>query len=263
VKVVLFCGGQGLRLRESADGIPKPMVAVGSRPILWHVMRFYSHFGHKDFVLCLGYRGDVIKDYFLHYNEAVSNDFVLSDGGRSLEFLSTDIQDWRITFADTGLAAPVGQRLRAVREHLDRDELFLANYGDTLTAAPLNDLIDDFQRRGKIAAFLCVRPSYTFHVVTLGDGGLVDTIQDVRESDTWINGGYFIFRREVFDYLDANDDLVDGVFRRLIAAEQLIGYQYQGFWAPMDTLKDKQELENLYETGRPPWGVWIGGEEPV
>jgi glucose-1-phosphate cytidylyltransferase len=263
MKVVLFCGGLGLRLREARDGMPKPMSLIGPRPILWHVMRYYAHFGHRDFVLCLGYRGDAIKDYFLHYNEALSNDFVLSDGGKSLEFLKTDIQDWRITFVDTGLRALVGERLRAVRHHLDGEELFLANYGDTLTDAPLDDLIADFQRRGAIAAFLCARPTYTFHLVSLEEDGLVSSIQHVQESDTWINGGYFMFRREIFDYLDEGHDLVEEGFRRLIEAGQLIAYRHEGFWAPMDTLKDRQALEEMYESGRPPWGVWMERHPPA
>jgi glucose-1-phosphate cytidylyltransferase len=259
VKVVLFCGGRGLRLREYGDSIPKPMIPIGVRPVLWHVMRYYAHFGHRDFVLCLGYRGDAVKDYFLNYNEAISNDFVLADGGKSLEFLSTDIQDWRITFADTGMDAPVGQRLKAIRRHLGDDEVFLANYGDTLTDAPLDELVADFQRRpDKVAAFLCIRPRYTFHMVDLDGDGAVRAITHVQESDTRINGGYFLLRREIFDYIEPGEDLVDEPFARLIAEGKLMGYRYDGFWAPMDTLKDKQDLDALYESGNPPWAVWHG-----
>ena len=147
MKVVLFCGGRGLRLREHSEAIPKPMVPIGYRPILWHVMRYYAHYGHRDFILCLGYRGDAIKDYFLHYSEAVSNDFVLSDGGRQIELLTSDIADWRITFADTGLDTTIGERLRRVRHLLAGEEIFLANYGDTLTDAPLDRLVEDVPGR--------------------------------------------------------------------------------------------------------------------
>ncbi len=195
MKVVLFCGGQGLRLREYNEAIPKPMVPIGTRPILWHVMRYYAHFGHKDFILCLGYRAEVVKDYFLRYNEAISNDFVLSGGGQTLEMLSTDIEDWRITFADTGLLANIGQRLRAVRRHLGDDDMFLANYGDTLTDAPLDEFIETFKKSDKIGAFLAIRPTYSFHVVKTADDGTVVGIEHVRDSGTRINGGYFIFRR--------------------------------------------------------------------
>ncbi len=153
MKVVLFCGGQGLRMREFSGSVPKPMATIGSRPVLWHVMRYYAHFGHRDFVLCLGYRGDVIKDYFLHYDETVSNDFVLADGGKSIELLNADIQDWRIAFVDTGPDASVGQRLLAVKSQLVDEPMFLANYADGLTDAPLGDLVEDFSRRGKVAGF--------------------------------------------------------------------------------------------------------------
>ena len=256
MKVVLFCGGLGLRLREYSDTIPKPMVPIGVRPVLWHVMRYYAHFGHREFVLALGYRSEVIKDYFLRYNEALSNDFVLSDGGRSLQLLSTDIQDWRITFAETGHRSVVGQRLLAVRDHIGDDEMFLANYGDTLTDAPLDDLLDDFRRSGRIAAFLCIRPTYSFHTVRLTDDNRVTDIEQVQRSDTWINGGYFMFRREIFDYIQPGEELVEAPFGRLIAEGQLMGYRYEGFWAPMDTLKDKHDLDALYEAGEPPWAVW-------
>ncbi|MFQ5426237.1 MAG: sugar phosphate nucleotidyltransferase [Gaiellales bacterium] len=256
MKVVLFCGGLGLRMREAADRIPKPMVPIGTRPILWHVMKYFSHFGHNDFILCLGHRAEVIKDFFLHYDEAVSNDFVLSRGGSEIELLQSDISEWRITFVDTGLKASVGERLRAVREHLDGEETFLANYGDTLTDAPLNQMIDNLERTDKVAQFLAVRPSYTFHTVTFGEGELVEEIRDVTQSAIWINGGYFVFRRELFDYLEPGEDLVHEPFHRLIAADGLLGYRHEGFWAPMDTLKDKTALEAMLESGSTPWRVW-------
>jgi glucose-1-phosphate cytidylyltransferase len=259
VKVVLFCGGLGLRLRELSEAIPKPMVTIGYRPILWHVMRYYAHFGHQDFILCLGYRADVIKDYFLHYNEALSNDFVLTGGGRAPELLGRDIDDWRISMVDTGLRANLGQRLRAVEKHLGDDDIFLANYGDTLTDAPLPAFIEDFRAQGKIAAFISVRPSsYSFHLVQLKPGSdrLVGQIEDVRAADVWINGGYFLFRREIFDYIGPGEELVEAPFHRLIERDQLITYRYDGFWAPMDTLKDVQNLETLWESGSPPWALW-------
>jgi glucose-1-phosphate cytidylyltransferase len=257
LKVVLFCGGQGLRLREYADGtIPKPMAPIGLRPVLWHVMRYYSHFGVNDFVLCLGHKGEVIKDYFLRYNEAVSNDFVLLQGGRTLELLSTDIEDWRITFADTGQEATIAQRLLSVRRHLENEEIFLANYADVLTDAPLDRFVADFRGRDKIAAFVSVRPNYTFHMVSTDGNDTVSSIRHVRESDVWINGGYFILRREIFDYIRPGEELVEAPFQRLVEQGQLLTYRYEGFWEPMDTLKEMQHLEALYQSGRPPWAVW-------
>jgi glucose-1-phosphate cytidylyltransferase len=262
MKVVIFCGGLGLRLREYSEVIPKPMIPIGVRPILWHVMRYYAHYGHKDFILCLGYRADAIKDYFLRYSEAASNDFVLTEGGRSLELLSSDIDDWKITFVDTGMRASIGQRLRAVRKHIGDDEIFLASYADTLTDAPLASHLERFAASDKIAAFLAVRPRYTFHVVTLADSGQVNGIQHIRESDTRINGGNFILRREIFEYIGPGEDLVDEPFSRLIEKGALIGYRYDGFWAPMDTLQDKQDLEKLSEDGDPPWAVWRSADLP-
>jgi glucose-1-phosphate cytidylyltransferase len=258
VKVVIFCGGLGLRLREYSETIPKPMVPIGPRPILWHNMRYYAHYGHKDFILALGYKADVIKEYFLRYNEAMSNDFVLSDGGQ-LELLSSDMHDWRITFVDTGQNALIGQRLRAVQRYLGDDEMFLANYGDNLTDAPIDDLIEDFRSRNKIAAFLSVPPTHSFHVVALRDGGEVASIESVKEAGIRINGGFFILRREIFDYIGPGEELVEEPFQRLIAEGQLVAYPYEGFWAPMDTLKDMQNLEALYDGGKPPWAVWQAG----
>ncbi len=262
MKVVLFCGGQGLRLREYSDAIPKPMAPIGLRPILWHGMRYYAHFGHREFILCLGYKADVIKEYFLRYNEALSNDFVLSDGGRRLELLGQDIADWRITFANTGLNSNIGERLRSVRHLVADDEMFLANYGDNLCDAPLPELIDDFRSRSEVAAFLSVRPTYTFHVIKVGEAGRVSAIEHVHDLDLRINGGFFIFRREIFDYIKPGDELVEAPFVRLIEQGQLIAYRHDGFWAPMDTLKDMQNLQTLWDSGRPPWAVWQGGHAP-
>jgi glucose-1-phosphate cytidylyltransferase len=263
VKVVLFCGGLGLRLREHGDAVPKPMIRIGYRPILWHIMKYYAHHGHKDFVLCLGYKADVIKRYFLDYSEAISNDFVLRDGGRRVELLSSDIDDWRITFVDTGLHANIGQRLRAARRHLAGAETFLASYGDCLTDAPLNQLVDDFGRRDSVASFLSVQPDYPFTLVSQHEDGLVSGISDVQRAGLWINGGYFILRQGIFDYLEEGEELVVEPFQRLIEEKRLVTYPYRGFWAPMDTLVDHQTLERMAGEARPPWAVWQGEEPQV
>ncbi len=154
MKVVLFCGGQGLRLREFSETLPKPMVPIGHRPIIWHLMKYYAHYGHRDFILCLGHKSDVIKSYFRNYDETVSNDFVLRDGGRSVQLLNADIQNWSITFVDTGIQASVGERLRAVREHLRGEDWFLANYSDGLSDVPLPSLIEHFKQAGQGRRFL-------------------------------------------------------------------------------------------------------------
>jgi glucose-1-phosphate cytidylyltransferase len=262
VKVVLFCGGQGLRLREYSEAVPKPMVPIGSRPILWHLMRYYAHFGHRDFVLCLGHQGDVIKTYFREYDETISNDFVLSEGGRSVELLASDIDDWRITFASTGLTANIGERLLAVRKFVADEPVFLANYGDNVSDANLDEVIADFERRSAVAAFLSVRPSYSFHIVEADADGLVTDIEHVYHSPIRINGGFFILRQEIFDYIREGEELVEEPFRRLIAERQLVAYRYDGFWAPMDTLKERTHLEDLYRRGCSPWALWRDQPNP-
>jgi glucose-1-phosphate cytidylyltransferase len=256
VKVVIFCGGQGLRMREASEVAPKPMIPIGNRPVLWHVMKYYAHFGFTDFVLCLGYKAEVIKHFFLTYSEAMANDFVLSNGGAEVHLLKTDIHNWNITFVDTGLRTSIGERLRAVRHLLRDDEMFLANYGDTLTDADLPRLIDRAEEEEVTASFLAVRPNYSFHVVEAGDDGRVRGLSDVTRSDIWINGGYFILRSEFLDQLNPGEDMVEAPFTRLAAKGQLLAQRHEGFWAPMDTLKDKQCLEMLHESGQAPWEVW-------
>jgi glucose-1-phosphate cytidylyltransferase len=265
MKVVLFCGGLGLRMLEHSDRVPKPMVPIGNRPVLWHVMKYYAHFGHKDFILCLGHKAEVIKSYFLSYDETVSNDFVISNGGRDVELLRSDIDDWRITFVDTGLRANIGQRLMKVRKHLEGEEIFLANYADAVTDAPLPDLIERFEQTDNVASMLCVRPNLSFHLVTT-DGDAVRAVEDVRRSEFWINGGYFVLRREIFDYLGEGEELVMEPFQRLMAERRLLAYRYDGFFEPMDTLKDKTNLDSMVEEGNTPWRVWENGvqaEDPV
>jgi glucose-1-phosphate cytidylyltransferase len=258
MKVVLFCGGLGMRLRDYSETIPKPMVNIGYRPILWHVMKYYAHFGHKDFILCLGHRADAVKNYFLNYNECASNDFVLSGGGKKLELLNSDIQEWQITFADTGIHSNIGQRLKAVEKYLGGEEEFLANYSDGLTDLPLPQQLEHFHRHGKIASFLCVRPNLSYHIVSLqqGEANLVSGIRAINSGAVRINGGFFIFKKRIFDYIREREELVGEPFQRLVEEKQLIGYPYDGFWASMDTFKDKQELENLCTSGVAPWEIW-------
>ena len=253
--MVLFCGGLGTRLRGLSGELPKPMVLIGYRPILWHVMKYYAAFGHKDFILCLGYKADVIKNYFLKYDESISNDFTMSNGGKNIELQNSDISDWSITFVDTGIRANIGQRLMAVRKHLEDEEMFLANYSDGLTDYPLCRMIDIFKASQKTGCFLCVKPSQTFHVVKLGNDDCVESIQYVRSTDIVINGGFFVFRNEVFNYIGEGEELVEQPFQRLIHQKQLIGIRYDRFWC-MDTFKEQQELTDMYEQGNAPWIVW-------
>lgn len=260
MKVVLFCGGLGMRLRDYAENVPKPMVPVGYRPILWHLMKYYAHWGHNDFILCLGYKGDVIKNFFLNYEECVSNDFILSDGGRTRELLSSDIQDWTITFVDTGLTTSIGERLRAVRKHLEGEEMFLANYADGLTDLPLPEQTKNFEESGKVASFLCVKPNLSYHHVKIGPDGTVEGLVEIAESGIRVNGGFFVFRQEIFEYLHEGEDLVAEPFERLISRGELLAHPYDGFWLPVDTAKDKKRIDDLHASGQAPWQVWKNGE---
>lgn len=256
MKVVLFCGGLGTRLREYSETIPKPMVEIGYRPIIWHLMRYYAHFGHKDFILCLGYKGDYIKNYFLKYNECLSNNFTLSNGGKKIQLHNSDIEDWTISFVDTGLNANIGQRLVAVKPYLEGESAFLANYADGLSDLNLNLYLDHFRQQGKVASFLAVQPSQSFHVVALNGSAEVSSIRPVGDSDLWINGGFFAFKPQIFDYIQAGEELVLEPFQRLIQRQELIAYRNTGFWACMDTFKEKMMFDERYAKGDMPWTVW-------
>lgn len=240
MKVVLFCGGLGMRLREYSETVPKPMVNIGYRPILWHVMKYYAYYGHKDFILCLGYKADQIKNYFRSYDEC----------------LNSDIHDWNITFADTGITSSIGQRLRAVRKYVEGEECFLANYTDGLSDLHLPALIDYFHRQDKIGCFLSVKPNLSCHFITVNGDGKVSDIIEASKANVRVNGGFFVFKRQIFDYIHDGDDLVGEPFQRLIREDQLVAYHYDGFSKNLDTFKDKQQLDELYSRGTAPWEAW-------
>jgi glucose-1-phosphate cytidylyltransferase len=245
-----------MRMRADNQSLPKPMMPIGSRPVLWHVMRYYAHFGHTDFVLCLGYGANAVKDYFLNYRETTSNDFVMSKGGDRIEMLGSDISDWTISFIDTGMDTAIGERLRRVRPYLDEDDMFLANYGDVLTDAPMDELISRFAAGNDVAQLLAVKPQDSFHVVEMDDGGRVSGLTPVADLSMRINGGYFVLRKEIFDYLNEGEDLVMDGCVRAAAAGRMRAVPYDGFWAPMDTLKERSALETMYKSGVSPWALW-------
>jgi len=266
MKVVLFCGGLGTRLREHSETIPKPMVTIGYRPILWHLMKYYAHYGHTDFILCLGYGGDLIKRFFLDYNDCLSNDFELCGRNKSVHLFGRDIDEWRITFADTGLHTNIGQRLKAVERYLDDEPEFLANYSDGLSNLPLDEYLDHFRRQDKIGSFVSVTPqegtSQSFHVVSCEADGLVRELRPVSQSGMQMNGGFFAFKRSIFDHLEEGEELVEQPFQRLIARQQLVAYAHKGFWAAVDTLKDKHMFDGMYARGDTPWAVWNSTKSP-
>lgn len=259
MKVVLFCGGYGMRMRDGAgDGPPKPMQMVGPRPLIWHVMRYYAHFGHKEFILCLGYGASHIKNYFLTYQEAASNDFVMHDG--QIELMHSDISDWKITFVDTGLESAIGERLRRARPFLEGDKYFLANYADVLTDAPMDDVVAKFHQSGAAASMIVVPPESSFHCVNISEAGEVKDITPLSEMSVWINGGYFVLSDEIFDYIPRGGDLVADGCASLAGEGRLFGYSYQGFWKPADTFKERAELDAGYHRGDRPWMVWDHGD---
>jgi glucose-1-phosphate cytidylyltransferase len=257
MKVVLFCGGYGMRLYPTTETVPKPLVKIGEKPIIWYLMKYYSHFGFKDFILCLGYKGERIKRYFLDYDECLSSDFVLSNGNKERKLMVDNNDDWRITFAETGINSNIGQRLKAVQKYLEGEKTFLANYSDGITNLNLPDLVDFFNKSKKIGCLLTVRPSHSYHTICSDNTGLVSSISPIAQSDIRVNGGYFIFKDSIFNYIKNGEDLVDQPFQRLIKRQQLVSYKFDGFWASMDTFKDKQQLDELAANGHAPWQTWL------
>jgi glucose-1-phosphate cytidylyltransferase len=255
MKVVLFCGGLGTRIRDYSESIPKPMIPIGQQPMLLHIMQYYSHYGHRDFILCLGYKANVIKDYFLTLKPATLGNVVISNFCKNVEVLGANPPDWRITLVDTGIWRNIGERLLAVRHLLRNEEYFLANYSDGLTDAPLPDMIDRLKRTGKVGCFIAVRPSFNFHLVEFDSAGGVSRLCSSHETQMWINGGYFVFRNDIFEYIREGEELVSQPFNRMIEAGELLAYKYEGFWRAMDTLRDKQVLEDMIDNGTMPWRV--------
>ncbi len=259
MKVVLFCGGLGTRLREHSDTIPKPLVNIGYRPILWHLMRYYAHFGHKDFILCLGYRGDLIREYFLNYNETATNDFTVSNIGSADKKVDVHVRDtegWKITFVDTGLHSNIGQRLLRAKKYVENEKVFLANYADGLSDLPLDKLIADFQARDVVANFAAVRSAQSFHAVQAESGGIVTRLGTMPDQELWINGGFFALRDDIFKYIKEGEELVEAPFARLIAERKLSTFRWSGFWQCMDTFKDKISFDRMEARGQCPWMTW-------
>jgi len=261
MKVVLFCGGLGTRIREYSENIPKPMVPVGHQPILWHIMQYYSQYGHRDFVLCLGYKANVIREYFLDLRPSRYNDCIISDFGRRVEVIGAAPPDWRIGLVDTGVWRNIGERLVAVKHLVQDEEIFLANYSDGLTDAPLDEMIDQFRKSDKVACFMAVRPPFNFHLAEFDEQGAVRRFRNNQQSDMWINGGFFIFRKEVFSYIREGEELVLEPFNRMIAENALMAYRHTGFWRAMDTLRDRQVLEEMTEKGSMPWRLQTATSE--
>jgi glucose-1-phosphate cytidylyltransferase len=253
MKVVLFCGGLGTRIREYSENVPKPMVPIGHQPILWHVMDYYSQYSHRDFVLCLGYKANIVKEFFLNHKPQAFSDFTVTGFGANVEVLGKQREDWRVTLIDTGIWRNIGERLMAVKEHVQGEDMFCANYSDGLTDVNLDDMVEKFKASGKIGCFLAVRPPLTYHLADIAEDGRVKRFMSSETSEMWINGGYFLFKPEIFDYMRPGEELVLNPFDRLIEEDQLLAYKHTGFWRSMDTLRDRQQLEDMIEQGKMPW----------
>jgi glucose-1-phosphate cytidylyltransferase len=260
LKTVILCGGYGTRIRDVADDVPKPMIPVGGFPILWHVMKYYACYGHKNFVLCLGYKSQVIKDFFLNY-EAHIKDFTLDLGGKSgIEFHTEHSEsDWRVTLAETGQNAMTGARIRRVQKYLAEEDDFLLTYGDGVGDIDLDRLVAFHRSHGKVLTVTGVRPPGRFgELLSDKDGRVTEFNEKPQATGGRISGGYFVCRRELFDYLDDAENLVfeKEPMEKLVRAGQLMVFEHDGFWQPMDTYRDYALLNGLMQNGRAPWIVW-------
>jgi len=260
VKVVILCGGYGTRIRDVAEDLPKPMIPIGRFPILWHIMKYYAHYGHKDFVLCLGYKGQVIKDFFLNY-EAYTRDCTVTLGAKkSIEFHTNHAEtDWQVTLADTGLETMTGGRIRRIRQYVGDDENFLLTYGDGLSNINLDALLRFHKSHGRVLTVTGVRPPGRYgELVSDTDSLATEFNEKPQASGGRISGGFFVCRRELFDYLDDRDDLLfeQEPMQALVHDRQLAVYEHDDFWQCMDTHRDWQLLNTLFKQGQTPWTIW-------
>ncbi|MGD0497938.1 MAG: glucose-1-phosphate cytidylyltransferase [Bryobacteraceae bacterium] len=257
MKVVILCGGQGTRLREETEYRPKPLVEIGGRPILWHIMKSYAHYGFNDFVLCLGYRGNMIKEYFLNY-EAMNNDFTIRLGGEShIDFNGAHEElNFRVTLADTGQETMTGGRIKRIERYVDGDT-FLVTYGDGLADVNIPELVAFHKSHGKIATVTAVRPSSRFGVLETTSDGAVLEFSEKPQLDGWASAGFLVFERKLFEYIGTDDCTLEREpMRRLAAEGQLMAYRHQGFFFAMDTYREYLYLNELWQSGKAPWRVW-------
>jgi len=257
MKVVILCGGRGMRLQEETEFRPKPLIPVGGRPILWHIMKTYAHYGFREFVLCLGYRGEMFKDYFLNY-EAMSNDFTIRLGqGHSIAYdQAHSEQDFRVTLADTGLETMTGGRIKRVEKYIGEDT-FMVTYGDGVADINLKTLVEFHRQHGRLATLTVVHPFSRFGIVTLDANSAVLHFAEKPQVDEWVNAGFFVFNRRIFDYLEDDNCILEREpLERLAHEGQLMAYRHQGFFYAMDTYRDYRFLNELWDSGKTPWKVW-------
>lgn len=258
MKVVILAGGLGTRIAEETETRPKPMVEIGGKPILWHIMKGYSHFGFDDFIICLGYKGYLIKEYFMHYYMH-NSDITIELGSNKVDIHFTNAESFKVTLVDTGLSTKTAGRLKRVQKYLGDDD-FMLTYGDGVADVDLQELVRFHRSHGKVATVTAIQPEARFGGMELGKDGQVESFKEKPKGDgKWINGGFFVLKPAVFDYLGGNmDDVMweDGPMEKLANTRQLMAYKHQGFWKCMDAMRDKLELEALWQTNHAKWKIW-------
>lgn len=260
MKVVILCGGYGTRIRDVADNIPKPMIPIGSFPILWHIMKYYSSWSHNQFVLCLGYKGDTIRDFFINYRSHTADFTINLSANSPIEYHNVEMaENWKVTLAETGLTAMTGARIKRVKKYLDGEKNFMITYGDGVGDINIKKLIDFHQSHKKILTVTGVRPPGRFGELQCNNDGLVTEFNEKPQTTGGrISGGFFACRNEIFDYIDDKENTIfeQEPMRNLVSDGEMMVFKHEGFWQPMDTSRDYQLLNNLYEIKKAPWVIW-------
>jgi glucose-1-phosphate cytidylyltransferase len=260
MKVVLLCGGKGTRLREETEYRPKPMVPIGGRPVLWHIMKTYAHYGHKEFILCLGYKGHMIKEFFRNYMWNTSDVTLMLGAKPTVQFHdSHDEEDWSVTLAETGEESMTAYRVKLIQRHIPAGEPFLLTYGDGLSSIDINASIASHTASGKVCTISAVHPAGRFGIISIGDsGGIHQFSEKPQFEESYVNGGFMVCDYRMFDYLD-NDPAImleRKPMDNLVRDGQLNAYKHEDFWQPMDTYQETQYLNQLWTSGKAPWKVW-------
>ena len=253
--VVILCGGKGTRLREQTEFMPKPLVNIGGRPILWHIMKIYAHYGYKSFLCCLGYKGEMIKQYFLNY-EYMSNDFMVTIGHKNNKIImNQEDKEWSITLADTGLETMTGGRIKRIEKYITSDH-FMVTYGDGVANIDIDELMKFHLAKGKIATVTGIHPISRFGIIERNRDGMVERFREKPQVDEIINGGFFVFSKRVFDYLDLHCVLERGPMEQLAQNKELAVYEHKGFWFSVDTYRDYLEINKMWDENDVPWKIW-------
>lgn len=257
MKLVILAGGFGTRIAEESDYRPKPMVEIGSKPLLWHIMKIYSNYGIKDFIICLGYKSYVIKEFFFNYHHHTA-DLQLNLKSGEFKVLHSQAEDWTVTLIDTGLKTMTGGRLKRIADYLD-EETFCLTYGDGLSDINITKEIEFHHQHGKLATIAAVQPPGRFGILNVANNGIVSSFEEKPADEIgWINGGFFVLNKKVIDYIDTDSTSWEGEpLINLAKAGQLVAYNHHGFWKPCDTIRDKRELEKLWDEKNAPWATWI------